>query len=207
MWGGGLDGDRPEPAGERLLGRAAGLPAAGPPGQGADAVEVHAWIDRAMAARAEAQDVSPACRRGCSACCLQAVGVYSWEADRLAGAVAGRPGPVLAGVASRVAAACAQGAAILDPWPGPDGEGRAAWRLLGRPCPLLDPADGSCLVHAARPAVCRAHNVVVGPEGVCDTPGASGMAVPYLDILAEAGRLAGTGRRWLPLALERRPGP
>lgn len=27
--------------------------------------------------------------------------------------------------------------------------------LAGDPCPALDPAEGSCLIHAARPATCR----------------------------------------------------
>lgn len=154
-----------------------------------------------MAARCSAQDVRPACRAGCPACCSQAVGVFAWEEDRLLGAFDALPAEVRS-LAIEVAdgqLATAEGRA-LSSWP-PSDEARLAWRRLDMPCPLLDVGRGTCMVWRDRPSVCRLHNVVRGPQRVCDTPGAVGMAVPYVDLLAEAGRLDGASRRWLPAVL------
>ena len=173
------------------------------PGPGADAAAVHAWLDRAMDERAAAGGAEPACGKGCSACCQQAVGVFGWEADRLAEAVAELPDRVRDEIGRLVALDVRRGFDLLDPWP-EDRQPRIDWREQGRSCPLNDRETGACLVWDSRPSVCRLYNVIDGPEGVCDVPGARGLSVPFVDLLERAGRINGTERRWLPLALAER---
>ena len=172
-----------------------------PPAPGADAAEIHAWLDGAMRGRAEVLGSEPACRRGCDTCCSDVVGIRPWEEARLAAAVLALPPVDRDGVRARTTAAVRQSEGAFDAWPPPEVL-RRDWRLGGRRCPLVDPADSSCLVWPSRPATCRAHNVVEGPAGICDTPGAIGMAVPYADLLALADRLHGAApRRWLTAAV------
>lgn len=69
------------------------------------------------------------CSKGCDACCTH-IGVSTVEAMALASAVAALPEP--------------EAQSVRD---------RARRMLDGEDCPLLD--DGSCLLYAARPIICR----------------------------------------------------
>ncbi len=207
IWGGARGGDEPEPASDSKLGRGTMVPAADPPAADAPVDELHAWLDRAMGARQLAQGLEPACGRGCSDCCQQVVGVFEWEADRLVEAVEALPLERLEAVRERLDELLGRltedELGVMLTWPPPD-KARLTWREAEVMCPLNDPSTGACLVWSARPSVCRLYNVVNGPEGVCDVPGARGVGVPFLDLLEEAARLNGAERTWLPLALSDR---
>lgn len=116
--------------------------------------EVLAGIQRTNPPRALA------CRPGCSYCChtaylpvtpLEVFRIVRYMVDEL-------PEETLAGIVRRTSATIAakDAAADQDADAAPAGGDSPPARLHA--CPLLSPEDGTCLVHPARPFVCRGCN-------------------------------------------------
>lgn len=93
------------------------------------------------------------CRRGCSACCYQAVGISDTEARRIAAHI-GRP---------LVAQPHAGDLRALIVHLGSNVE-----RFRGVPCTFLG-AEGECTIYPVRPIACRTHHSLAADAAPCDT--------------------------------------
>jgi Fe-S-cluster containining protein len=137
-----------------------------------------ARADAATAARLDGL----ACRRGCTGCCHQMVGITPAEAALLAEGLAALEPAVRDAVLARAAATAAQ-ARGLD---------LREWTRLRLACPLLD-GDGACLVHDWRPLPCRGFNSA--DADICRRAFAAGEAVriPVLAVVFNACAEAQSG--------------
>ena len=127
-------------------------------------------------ARVAAAGRSVSCRKGCGACCRQAVAVAEPEARALAALVEAMPEPRRSRVRERFVAAerrldasgLAARMAALDS--ADDAElARAGldYFRLGMACPFLE--DEACSIHLQRPASCREY-LVTSPPQACVAP-------------------------------------
>lgn len=146
-----------------------------------------------MAVAAEAKQGRPvSCRKGCGACCRQAVPVSPAEAFMIADIVASMPPDRKARILERFSAAAESlrshgfgdrslgGAASEDEVLG---LGLDYFRL-GIPCPFLE--EESCSIHPNRPSACREY-LVTSPAENCSDPGAKPIRpVPTAGSLTEA---------------------
>jgi Fe-S-cluster containining protein len=141
------------------------------------------------------------CRTGCTACCLGPFDISAADARLLGAAVAALPPQVGDAVRQRAGAQLERGHAAAPGWCAPwlAGETDEATfdamceALAADPCPALDPVDGACLVHAARPATCRLMGLgLVTPDGdllenLCPIqdrfPGYAALAPTPLDLM------------------------
>ena len=166
--------------------------------------EVLAWADRCLEAAwawGAARKHPPTCRKGCAACCRQAVPVSPAEALWLAEHAKNLPvterRALLArfdGAARALAAAGMTRAPVLSE--------AAAYFRLGLACPYLE--REACSIHAFRPLACREHNMLSPPEHCWEFPHSAQRAFPlavsFSSILVEmcADLLEGPPE-WIPL--------
>lgn len=139
-----------------------------------------AFDDRlvAMAVNSEAaQGRQVSCRKGCGACCRQAVPLSPAEAWMIADVVAAMPAERKAAVLERFSAAHARlkhagfGDKVLT-GAGEEEMNRLGvdYFRLGIPCPFLE--EESCSIHPSRPSACREY-LVSSPAENCSNPGES----------------------------------
>ncbi|MDH4322856.1 MAG: YkgJ family cysteine cluster protein [Betaproteobacteria bacterium] len=122
------------------------------------------------------------CKKGCAACCHQAVGI-GWDDAQRIGAAIGRAPVRLT--------------ALTDPRENID-------RYAGKPCPFL--VENLCTVYDVRPLACRLHHSLENDAAPCDSttnPGArAGMLnlAPFYMAAAELmmGEPAGDIREFFP---------
>jgi Fe-S-cluster containining protein len=125
------------------------------------------------------------CRKGCAHCCRQPVLGNVAELPVLVEAVRALPSTVREQVRQRIARWFHEVARLgADPLFGP--ERSRAYLRAGIVCPLVDPRDQSCLVYAARPIGCRAHQVVGSDPALCKDPAAQLTFVQALDLVNQA---------------------
>ncbi|MDQ3000146.1 MAG: YkgJ family cysteine cluster protein [Fibrobacterota bacterium] len=148
-------------------------------------------VGMAVASEArEGRQVS--CKKGCGACCRQAVPLSPAEAWMIADVVASMPPERKAGVLARFSAA---GERLREAGFGDRStSGQATeedvlalgldYFRLGIPCPFL--VDESCSIHPNRPSSCREY-LVTSPAAHCSQPGSKPIrAVPSAGSLTEA---------------------
>lgn len=152
------------------------------------------------------------CRKGCGACCRQAVPVSPAEAWMLADLVASLPPDRKALVLARFEAARERlrdegfGERSLTETTGKNEVAALGldYFRLGIPCPFLE--DESCSIHRDRPSSCREY-LVTSPASHCADPGANPIsAVPTALSLTEAlsklsARFLGTEPKVIPMTL------
>lgn len=92
------------------------------------------------------------CRKGCSACCYQAVAITEHEA-RLLEEASGREMKTFRRSFEETHRAIQ----------------RAQREAYGSPCPFLDEAKGECEAYEQRPMVCRAHHSLLDSPAPCST--------------------------------------
>ena len=132
-------------------------------------------VDAALASAVERSGSHLVCRPGCSQCCIGVFPIAQQDAARL------REGLALAtpGKAAAIKHRVQQSLARLDPWfPGDlatgilheDHEAAILFEEFANdePCPVLDPATGTCDLYEHRPVLCR----TFGPP--MQTPGDDG---------------------------------
>jgi Fe-S-cluster containining protein len=112
-----------------------------------------------------------ACRSGCHQCCVGVFAISQMDAERLREALESAE----AGVAGRIRArAAASRVRLTAEFPGDavsgllftDPQHEEAFAEFGNdePCPVLDPATGTCDLYAARPVQCRTFGPPVRDE-------------------------------------------
>lgn len=129
-----------------------------------------------MAVKAEAaQGREVSCRKGCGACCRQAVPLSPAEAWMIADVVAAMPAERKAAVLERFSSAHARlrEAGFGDKVLKGAGEEEMSkvgidYFRLGIPCPFLE--EDACSIHPSRPSACREY-LVSSPAENCSDPG------------------------------------
>ena len=120
---------------------------------------------------AEEQGLKISCKKGCGACCRQAVPISEVEARRIRDVVNELPEPRRSQVRARFAEARRRlaEAGLLDDLLHPGDwalRGNASFSLkyfyLGIPCPFLE--EESCSIYADRPLTCREYLVTTPAE-------------------------------------------
>jgi len=129
-------------------------------------------VDAAMAEAGRRAGAWLACRPGCCDCCRGAFEISRLDAARLRRGLAdlqAREPARAARVGQRAASAAAR---LRREYPG-----NTAYRVLheapddDEPCPVLDPATGTCDLYHARPLACRTFGPAVqtaGAVAVCE---------------------------------------
>lgn len=119
-------------------------------------------VDAALASAAERSGAWLACRPGCHSCCVGVFAVSQRDAERLREGLAAAEAGVAQRVSQRAAAARTRLSAGFpgDPESGllftaPEHEAAFEEFANDEPCPVLDPATGTCDLYAARPVPCR----------------------------------------------------
>jgi Fe-S-cluster containining protein len=133
--------------------------------------------------RARAEGHTIPCKRGCDACCYEALLLMHMEMRPILKHLASMPKPLLADIRARLLD-WVEGMrrAGLDPF-------AAEWDVHAYyrahlACPLLDQKTNECRVYAARPVACRGHHVVDVTAEACTGRGVDGSSIPWLDIQA-----------------------
>ncbi len=122
-------------------------------------------VDVALASATERGGTYLACRPGCSQCCVGVFPIAQQDGARLREGIAAmeaRDPERAARIRARVAASLAH----IDPWfPGDSASGVLAEDYESvilfeefandEPCPVLDPATGTCDLYEHRPILCR----------------------------------------------------
>lgn len=108
------------------------------------------------------------CRNGCDDCCRRPFAITLEDANRLLAGLQLLPSTVAGAIRARADAAWE---AMRGDFPGDAESGAltdsAEWRswFFGRhsglPCPVLDPAKGTCLLYSARPVCCRIYGPLI----------------------------------------------
>jgi len=157
------------------------------------------------------QEIS--CRKGCGACCRQAVPISPAEARALARVVAALPEPRRSEVRARFATALERlrAAGVLQPLLAHDRGESAPLRPAGLayfhegvPCPFLE--DESCSIHRERPLGCREY-LVTSPAAACAQPAPETVhcvpmpACPSAALRSVEHDTAPDEPEWLPLVL------
>ncbi|MEO6094677.1 MAG: YkgJ family cysteine cluster protein [Fibrobacteria bacterium] len=168
-----------------------------------------------MAVAAEArQGRQVSCKKGCGACCYQAVPLSPAEAWMIADVVASLPADRKAATLERFAAAKARLSEAGFGERSLQGAGEAEVMKLGIdyfrlriPCPFL--VDDACSIHPNRPSACREFLVSSPAENCADPVAREIRSIPTAAILTEAlskvSALVMGGEPFaipLPLALE-----
>jgi Fe-S-cluster containining protein len=133
--------------------------------------ELFPIIDAALASTTERSGDWLACRSGCHQCCVGVFAISQMDAERLREALESAE----AGVAGRIRArAAASRVRLTAEFPGDavsgllftDPQHEEAFAEFGNdePCPVLDPATGTCDLYAARPVQCRTFGPPVRDE-------------------------------------------
>ena len=159
-----------------------------------------------------AQGVAISCKKGCGACCIQAVPVAPSEARAIRDLIEELPEPRRTAVRERFSAGRdrLEEAGLLDTLLDTGGLVDDEIFELGReylrlqiPCPFLE--DMACSIHAQRPIRCREYLVTSSPE-FCAGPEAHTItrvrlpAEVFRSMLAVGGESATRGKaRWVPM--------
>ena len=125
--------------------------------------ELFPILDAALSSATERSGAHLACRAGCHQCCIGVFAITPFDASTLREAFAAAP----AGIADRIRARAAASRERLlalgfpgDPQTGvlftePHHEELFEDYANDEPCPVLDPATGTCDLYEARPVQCR----------------------------------------------------
>ena len=159
------------------------------------------------------QRVAISCKKGCGACCVQAVPLAPAEARFIRDLVEALPEPQRATVLERfrdAREALAQ-AGLLDTFLDTSGLSAEEIREIGRaylklqiPCPFLE--NQACSIHPQRPIRCREYLVTTSPE-FCAGPKAAMITRVRLPAevlsatLAVGGEASHGTARWVPLTV------
>jgi Fe-S-cluster containining protein len=170
-------------------------------------------VDVAVAECRE-QGVGITCKKGCGACCIQAVPLAPAEARAIRDFVENLPEPRRTVVRERFAANRDRlgKAGLLDTFMDTSGLDDAQILELGReylslqiPCPFLE--NEACSIHPQRPVRCREYLVTSQAE-FCAGPEPHQItrvrlpAEVFRSMLAVGGEAAGRGRaRWVPMTI------
>jgi Fe-S-cluster containining protein len=133
--------------------------------------ELFPILDAALASTTERSGTWLACKPGCHQCCVGVFAISQLDAQKLREALA----TAEPGVADRIRARSAASRARLsaefpgDPATGllftqPGQEAAFAEFANDEPCPVLDPATGTCDLYASRPVQCRTFGPPVRDE-------------------------------------------
>jgi Fe-S-cluster containining protein len=125
--------------------------------------ELFPIIDAALASAATRSGAHLACRPGCHQCCIGVFAISPLDAAELREALAAAPGNVAERIRARALASRER--LIAQGFPGNPQTGilfteehhEEAFEEFANdePCPVLDPATGTCDLYAARPVQCR----------------------------------------------------
>ena len=120
------------------------------------------------------------CKRGCDACCYEAVVALSIELGPMVKELRSMSKETLNEIRERIEAwAVGMRKAGLDP---KDSEPDVhAYYRAHLPCPLLDEKTHECRVYRTRPGACRGHHIVDASPEVCANRGIE-KGVPWLEI-------------------------
>jgi Fe-S-cluster containining protein len=120
-------------------------------------------IDAALSSAAERSGTHLACRPGCHQCCVGVFPITPLDAAMLRGALAAAPPDIAERIRTR--AATSRQRLLAQGFPGdpqtgllftePHHEEAFEDYANDEPCPVLDPATGTCDLYAARPVQCR----------------------------------------------------
>ena len=159
------------------------------------------------------QHIAISCKKGCGACCAQAVPLAPAEARLIRDLVKALPEPRRSTVRDRFRAArqAIEQAGLLDTFLDTSGLDSAEILELGReylrlqiPCPFLE--DQACSIHPQRPVRCREYLVTSSPE-FCAGPEAAAITRVQLPaevlsaMLAVGGEASHGVARWVPLTV------
>jgi Fe-S-cluster containining protein len=138
-------------------------------------------VDAALADATRRSGSWLACRPGCTQCCIGVFSISQLDAARLRNGVHDLEArdPLRAdAIRERARAAIARLSAVYPGDPdtgilGDDAEAEARFEDFANeePCPVLDPATGTCELYESRPITCRAFGPPVRSEdglGVCE---------------------------------------
>jgi Fe-S-cluster containining protein len=125
--------------------------------------ELFPIIDAALASAATRSGAHLACRPGCHQCCIGVFAISPLDASELREALAAAPSNVAERIRERALASRER--LIAQDFPGNPQTGvlfteehhEEAFEEFANdePCPVLDPATGTCDLYAARPVQCR----------------------------------------------------
>jgi Fe-S-cluster containining protein len=120
-------------------------------------------IDAALSSAAERSGAHLACRPGCHQCCIGVFAISPLDAAALREALGTEPPEIAARIRARALAS--RNRLIAQGFPGNEQTGvlftephhEDAFEDFANeePCPVLDPATGTCDLYAARPVQCR----------------------------------------------------
>ena len=159
------------------------------------------------------QGMTISCKKGCGACCTQAVPLAPCEARFIRDLVEGLPEPRRTTVRERFMAAhdALEAGGLLGRLMDTSGLEAAGIIELGReylmlqiPCPFLE--DQACSIHPQRPVRCREY-LVTSPPASCAGPEVrqvTRVAMPaevFRSMLAVGGEEARGAARWVPLTV------
>ncbi len=125
--------------------------------------ELFPIIDSALSSAAARSGAHLACRPGCHQCCIGVFAISPVDAAELREALATAPAEVAARIHGRALASRERLLAAGFPgnaqtgilFTAPDHEEQFEEFANDEPCPVLDPATGTCELYAARPVQCR----------------------------------------------------
>lgn len=124
--------------------------------------ELFPILDAALASTTERSGNWLACKPGCHQCCVGVFAISQLDAQNLREALALADPDVADRIRARAAASRARLTAAFpgDPASGllftqPEHEAAFADFANDEPCPVLDPATGTCDLYASRPVQCR----------------------------------------------------
>lgn len=133
--------------------------------------ELFPILDAALASTAERSGQWLACRPGCHQCCVGVFAISQMDAETLRDALEHADPSVAGRIRERAAASRAR---LLAEFPGdpdsgllftePHHDDAFAEFANDEPCPVLDPATGTCDLYAARPVQCRTFGPPVRDE-------------------------------------------
>jgi len=159
----------------------------------ADDTKLIQIIDAALAEAARKAGAWLKCRPGCCDCCLGGFEISALDAERLRGGLAELEmrDPARA---TRVRARAGEAAARLRREYPDDTANRALSEAADddEPCPVLDPATGTCDLYESRPLTCRTFGPAIrsgGAVGVCELcfPGATEEEIASCAVELDAG--------------------
>ncbi len=135
--------------------------------------ELFPILDAALASAADRSGAHLACRPGCHQCCIGVFAITPLDAATLREALAGAPVDLAERIRARALAS--RDRLLAEGFPGDPQTGilftephhEAAFEEFAsdEPCPVLDPATGTCNLYAARPVQCRTFGPPVRDEG------------------------------------------
>ncbi len=164
--------------------------------------ELFPILDAALASAAERSGDWLACRPGCHQCCIGVFPISALDAEALNAALEDAD----PAVASRIRQQAAASRERLTPnFPGDPTTGQLFTQphheddfedfANDEPCPVLDPASGTCDLYAARPVQCR----TFGPPIRDDEDHLTVCELCFIDAPPEAVAHAEMDQSWRPL--------